>query len=223
MKASKIAALVLAGSMLAACGINLIPSHDDWYAMHYYVMQDYEWQTYKQLWPAARLDFQKLFWTVRSPYAKDEFDKRVEFCMKTYKRENARQPFNVDKAHIYLLNGPPIQISFQQNTNWGMQSATPTAASGGTFSTGVTDRTNEDVAANTAEVWTYPAGDRLVNYVFQFRSPNGWNLQQSAVDEGKYRGALELFNKNGFFAVVDVAGYKQKLEALKAMKEPPKK
>ena len=53
MNASKIVALVLAGLVLAACGINLIPSKDDWYAMHYYVMQDYEWQTYKQLGPTS--------------------------------------------------------------------------------------------------------------------------------------------------------------------------
>jgi len=223
MRASKIAALVLAGLMLAACGINFIPSKDDWYAMHYYVMQDYEWQTYKQLGPTARLEFQKLFWTVRSPYAEDEFNKRLEYCRKTFKRENARQPFNVDRAHVYLLNGPPSQVIFQQNDAWGVQTANPSAASAGQFSTGTNDRTNEDVSANTAETWTYPAGNRLVNYVFQYRSPNGWLLRQSSTDEGRYRGALELYNKNGFFAVSDPAAYQQKLEALKAMKEPPKK
>jgi GWxTD domain-containing protein len=223
MKVSKIAALVLAGAMLVSCGINLIPSKDDWYAMHYYVMQDYEWQTYKQLTPAARLEFQKLFWTVRSPYAEDEFNKRVEYCMNVYKRENSRQPFNVDRAHIYVLNGPPSQVIFQHNDAWGVSTGTPTSASAGQFSSSSNDRTNEDVSANTSEVWTYPAGERLVNYMFRFRAPNSWKLQQSATDEGRWRQTLELSNKNGFFAVTDEAAYKQKLEALKAMKEPPKK
>jgi len=220
MNIRKIAALIVGASLLAACGINLIPSKDDWYSMHYYVMQDYEWQAYKQLGPTAKLEFQKIFWTVRSIYAKDEFEKRVEYCMKNYKRENSRQPFNVDKAHVYILNGPPTQIQFVQNNNWGIQSGTPTSANGGQFSTGQSDRTNEDVAANSAEVWTYPIGSRMVNYVFQFRSPNSWNLQQSSTEEGRYRGELELSNKNGFFAVTDVAGYKKKLEEIKAMKEP---
>jgi GWxTD domain-containing protein len=223
MNIRKIAALIVGASLLAACGINLIPSKDDWYSMHYYVMQDYEWQAYKQLGPTAKLEFQKVFWTVRSIYAKDEFEKRVEYCMKNYKRENSRQPFNVDKAHVYILNGPPVQIQFVQNSNWGMQSGTPSAAGSGQFSTGQNDRTNEDVAANTAEVWTYPIGNHMVNYVFQFRSPNSWNLQQSSTEEGRYRGEIELSNKNGFFAVTDVAGYKKKLEELKALKEPGKK
>jgi len=223
MKHTKIAALAMAGLMLSSCGVNLIPSKDDWYAKHYYIMQDYEWQTYKAIGPTARLEFQKTFWTVRSPYAKDEFDKRVEYCLKNYKRENSHQPFNVDKAHIYILNGPPAQVTYAANDAWGATSATPTSASGGQFSTGISDRTNADVSANSAEVWTYPIGNRLVNYVFQFRSPNSWVLQQSTADEGRYRGQLELGNKNGFYAVEDVAAYKQTPEALKAIKEPGKK
>jgi len=223
MKNTKIAALVVAGLMLASCGINLIPSKDDWYAKHYYVMQDYEWQTYKALGLTAKLEFQKMFWTVRSIYAKDEFDKRVEYCLKNYKKENSRQPFNVDRAHIYILNGPPSQVMFAPNDAWATTRGTPTSASGGQFSTGQSDRMNEDVSANSAEVWTYSVANRLVNYVFQFRTPNEWQLQQSSADEGRYRGQLEMSNKNGFFAVEDVAAYKQKLEALKAMKEPDKK
>jgi hypothetical protein len=119
MKHTKIAALAMAGLMLASCGVNLIPSKDDWYAKHYYIMQDYEWQIYKAIGPTARLEFQKTFWTVRSP--------------------------------------------------------------------------------------------------------NSWVLQQSTADEGRYRGQLELGNKNGFYAVEDVAAYKQTPEALKAIKEPGKK
>jgi GWxTD domain-containing protein len=223
MSIRKIAALIVGVSLLAACGVNLIPSKDDWYAMHYYVMHDYEWQAYKALGPAARLEFQKIFWTVRSEYAKDEFDKRVEYCLKNYKRENSRQPFNVDRAHIYILNGPPAQYQLQQNDAWGTASGTPASASGGQFSTGISDRTGEDISASMSEIWTYPAGNRLVNYVFKFRSPSSYQLQQSTADEGQYRGALEQSNKDGFWAIKDPAAYKQKLEALKAMKEPEKK
>jgi GWxTD domain-containing protein len=223
MKHAKIAALVMAGLMLAACGINLIPSKDDWYAKHYYVMQDYEWQIYKAVGPTARIEFQKMFWTVRSPEAKDEFDRRVEYCLKNYKRENSRQPFNVDRAHIYILNGPPFQVTYSANDAWGATTATPTSASGGQFSTGISDRTNEDVSANSSEIWTYPIGNRLVNYEFRFRSPNSWALRQSTAIEGHDRGELEKSNKDGIYAVKDVAAYKQKLEALKAIKEPDQK
>jgi len=223
MSIRKIAALIVGVSLLAACGVNLIPSKDDWYAMHYYVMQDYEWQTYKQLGPTARLEFQKIFWTVRSEYAKDEFDKRVEYCNKNYKRENSRQPFNVDRAHIYILNGPPAQFQLVQNDAWGTASGTPASASGGQFSTGISDRTGEDISASMAEQWAYPAGSRLVNYIFKFRSPSSYLLQQSSADEGQYRQALEQSNKNGFWAIKDPASYKKKLEELKAMKEPGQK
>jgi len=42
MKLQKIVPLGLVVIILAGCGINLMPSKDDWYAKHYYIMQDFE-------------------------------------------------------------------------------------------------------------------------------------------------------------------------------------
>lgn len=208
MNFRKVAALGFIVLFLGGCGINLVPSKDDWYAKHYYIMQDFEWKLYKELSPTARLEFQKMFWEVRTPEAKAEFDKRVEYCMKAYKKENSRQPFNVDKAHVFLLNGAPVQIEYAQNTNWTMQGAVEAS-----------DRSGEDVAANTAEVWTYRYGQWLVKYVFTFRPPNEWKLvSQSAVGDSRYLGQFELENKNDLYGIKDLDEYKQKLEALKAIK-----
>lgn len=208
MNFRKVTALGFIVLFLSGCGINLVPSKDDWYAKHYYIMQDFEWKLYKELSPAARLEFQKMFWEVRTPEAKAEFDKRVEYCMKAYKKENSRQPFNVDKAHVFLLNGAPVQIEYAQNTNWTMQGAVEAS-----------DRSGEDVAANTAEVWTYRYGQWLVKYVFTFRPPNEWKLvSQSAVGDSRYLGQFELENKNDLYGIKDLDEYKQKLEALKAIK-----
>jgi len=208
MNFRKVTALGFIVLFLSGCGINLVPSKDDWYAKHYYIMQDFEWKLYKELSPTARLEFQKMFWEVRTPEAKAEFDKRVEYCMKAYKKENSRQPFNVDKAHVFLLNGAPVQIEYDQNTNWTMQGAVVAS-----------DRSGEDVAANTAEVWTYRYGQWLVKYVFAFRPPNEWKLvSQSAVGDSRYLGQFELENKNDLYGIKDLDEYKQKLEALKAIK-----
>jgi GWxTD domain-containing protein len=214
MNFRKVAALGFMVLFLGGCGINLVPSKDDWYAKHYYIMQDFEWKLYKELSPAARLEFQKMSWEVRTPEAKAEFDKRVEYCMKAYKKENSRQPFNVDKAHVFLLNGAPAQIEYAQNTNWTMK-----AIEGGQGAVGVSDRSGEDVAGNMAEVWTYRYGQWLVKYVFAFRSPNEWKLvSQAAVGDSRYLGRLELENKNDLYGIKDLDEYKQKLEALKAIK-----
>ena len=220
MNFRKAAALGFVVLFLGGCGINLVPSKDDWYAKHYYIMQDFEWKLYKELSPAAKLEFQKMFWEVRTPEAKAEFDNRVEYCMKAYKKENARQPFNVDKAHVFLLNGAPAQVEYSQNTNWSMRAI----EGGGQGAAGVSDRSGEDVAANTAEIWTYRYGQWLVKYVFAFRPPNEWKLLSqstigvAALGDNRYLGQFELENKNGLYGVKDVNAYKEKLEALKAIK-----
>ena len=60
MKSAKIIALILAGSLLAACGANMLPSRDPWYAMHYFIMQDYERSAYWALTDNGRLEFQAM-------------------------------------------------------------------------------------------------------------------------------------------------------------------
>jgi GWxTD domain-containing protein len=213
MRIQKLSAIALICLFLGACGISLVPSKDDWYAMHYYIMQDFEWKLYKDLSPAARLEFQKLFWASRSPEAKQEFDNRVAYTMKAYKKENSRQPYNVDRAHVYLLNGSPVHIELSQNDNWATR-----MTQGVGVNASVNDRSNEDVSANTLEVWTYPYDKYLIRYTFYFRSPNEWRLDQAAFSGNRYMGALEEDNKLGLFGVTNPGEYKAKLEQLKSIK-----
>jgi len=213
MKSGKFWALALVCIMLAGCGIILVPSKDEWYGKHYYIMQDYEWKSYKALSSAGQLEFQKLFWEARSPGSKKEFDQRVEYCMQNFKKENSRQPFNVDRAHVYLLNGRPEQIEYSQNDQW----ASHLQPGAGVFES-VNDRTNEDVAASTAEVWTYRFDRFLIQYVFVFRPPNTWKMNQAVFAGNRYVGALELQNKEDFYGPVDEDNYKAKLEELKKIK-----
>jgi GWxTD domain-containing protein len=195
---------------LSSCGVNTMPSHDEWYTKHYYIMQDFERQSYKELAPAARLDFQKAFWEARNPKSKQVFDERMAFVMKTYKRDNSRQPWNCDRARIYLLNGPANDVEVTQNTNWAM--GVQQGAGGGIASSG--DRTNEDISANTSEVWTYRWDIYLVNYVFTFRPPNEWRYSSGT---GRYLGALEEWSKDNTYGILDPADYKLKLEELKSL------
>jgi len=211
MRSGKFWALALVCIMLVGCGISLIPSKDEWYGKHYYIMQDYEWKIYKSLSAAGKLEFQKLFWEARSPQSKKEFDQRVGYCMQTYKRENSKQPFNVDRAHIYLLNGRPDQIEYSQNDSW----ATTTGAAN---FMGVNDRTNEDVSANTAEIWTYRYDKFLIQYVFVFQSPSTWKMNQAVFSGNRYVGAFELQNKEDFFGPTNEAAYEAKLEEIKKIK-----
>ncbi len=210
LRASFFVAAALA--VLSSCGLNTMPSGDEWYTKHYYIMQDFERQTYKDLSPAARLEFQKVFWEARHPKSKQVYDERMAFVMKTYKRDNYKQPWNCDRGRIYLLNGPPNDVEVTQNTNWalGIQQG---AAAAGVATTG--DRTNEDISANTAEVWTYRWDIYLVNYVFTFRPPNEWRYSSGS---GRYLGELEQWSKENTYGLLSPNDYQLKLEELKSMK-----
>jgi len=198
---------------LVSCGISLMPSKDAWYAQHYFIMQDFERETYKSLSPAAKLEFQNLFWEARSAESKKEFDRRIAFIAKAFKKENARQPWNTDKGRIYLLNGDPNQIDYKQNTDWGMR-----ARPGVGQTQGVDDRTKEDVGANTAEIWIYRWDKYIVNYVFTFRSPNEWHLDQTSFAGSRYYQALETQSREITYGLGDIEKYKKKLENLKNIK-----
>lgn len=193
-----------------SCGVGLMPSKDAWYAEHYIIMQDFERETYKQLSPAAKLEFQKLFWEARSAQSKKEFDKRIDFIATAFKKENARQPWNTDKGRIYLLNGDPNQIDYKQNTDWAT-----TIREGQGETRSVDGRTGEDVQANTAEIWMYRYDKNIVNYVFTFKQPNEWHLEQTSFSGNRYYGALENWSREMTYGIVDIGQYKQKLEGLK--------
>jgi len=196
---------------LSACGVNTMPSRDEWYTKHYYLMQDFERQAYKQFSPAARLEFQTVYWEARDPKSKKIFDERMDFVMKTYKRDNARQPWNCDRARIYLLNGPANQVEMAPNDRWGTQFGVGEGAAG------VSDRTNEDISANTLEVWTYRYDKYLVQYAFIFNAPNEWRLSPSRFAGNRYLGALEIWSKENTFPIRDPGEYKFKLEELKSI------
>lgn len=209
--------------LLAACGLQMSPSKDPWFAQHYYIMQDFEQKAYKSLSPAAKLEFQKLFWEVRAPQSKQEFDKRTAFVNETFKTENARQPWNTDRARVFLLNGNPAQIEYKQNDNWAMGAGGGGAGAPTRGAAGVDDRSGEDVSANTAIEWTFRYENFLVKYVFQFSRPNSWITRQAAnIESNRYLGALELQNKLQTYGIVDEKQYREKLEALKAIKEEKK-
>ncbi len=205
--------------LVAACGLQMSPSKDPWFAQHYYIMQDFEQQAYKSLSAPAKLEFQKLFWEARTPQSKQVFDSRMVVINETFKKENARQPWNTDRARIFLLNGKPDQVEYKQNDAWVM--GIKEQADRGVAQ--VDDRGGEDVAANQAEEWTFRYKSFLVKYTFQFSRPNSWiSRQASNIESNRYLGELELQNKLQTFGIVDEKKYREKLEALKVLKEEKK-
>ena len=204
----------LALAVLASCAANMMPSKDAWYAQHYFIMQDFERQAYKGLSEPARLEFQKLFWQVRDPDSKHEFDTRMAYIMKTYVRDNSKQPWNCDRARIYLLNGPPASIDYNQTDNWATS-----VVQGAAGSNNATSRDNEDITATTAEVWTYPYQSHFVQYAFSFRPPNDWRLDAAAFAGNRYIGELENMNKEYTYGIPNMDDYLKRLEELKKLKK----
>lgn len=206
-----LAAVLAAAAATAACSAGLMPTRDVWYTQHYYIMQKFEQDAYRKLSDAAKPQFQALFWEARSPQAKETFDSRMEFILKTFGKENRSQPWNTDRSRVYLLNGSPANIDYKQNTAWAMQ-----AREGGTGAAG-TERSGEDVQAMTSEVWTYPHKDHLIEYTFNFVQPNEWRMQ-IRTDQNRYLGELELYNRQAVFGPVNPEDYQAKVEALVAVK-----
>ncbi len=209
-----------AGGILAvvmimnSCGINMMPTRDAWYTQHYPLMQDYERNLYRTLSEAGRLGFQELFWTSRYPDAIKLFQERLDFIVKAYKRENARQPWNTDRGRIYILNGPPAAVDIDQNTDWGAQVTQGGAATGAW----AVDRSNEDVQAFRTEIWTYSVRSQYAKYVFVFRAPNEWKLSAAAVEGNQFISLLENYNKTVTFGPRDEAEYRKALDALEKKK-----
>lgn len=209
----KIGALVLAFTTLVACGVKLLPTKDAWYSQHYIIMQDFERKTYKELSTEGRKEFQILFWEFRRPESKREFLNRIDFVMKTFKRENSRQPWNSDRARIYLLNGSPASIDYKQSDNWGMQ-----VREGGGVTGITTERDKEDIQARTSEVWTYQYKKQMIYYVFSFSRPNKWKLSQGEFSGNRFLGELEQQNKERTYGITDLDQYTKELENLKKIK-----
>jgi GWxTD domain-containing protein len=214
MKKTSWLLLLASAFVLAGCGVNALPSKDPWYAQHYFIMQDFERSLYHGLTDNGRLEFQKVFWSERSPAAKAEFDKRVAYCFEAFRRENAKQPWNTDRGRIYVLNGRPAQVEYAQNDNWAMQSARGSAMSG---AAGVNARAGEDIQANTLEVWSYPYQQYLISYGFSFQAPNKWTAITMTSGGSRFVGELEMQSRTTTWAPADPEGYARKLEDLKTI------
>jgi GWxTD domain-containing protein len=197
---------VLAGAAGASAAI---PKKDVWYTQHYMIMQDFERKLYRDLSEEGRKGFQDLFWAARTAEARAKFKARMDFVSMNYKTENRNQPWNTDRGRTYLLNGPPASIDYDQRVD---------LASIGALSGPPRDvaSSNEDVAANRAELWMYPHEAFFIRYTFYFVQPNQWRITQTT--GSRYLGDLEKFHKTVTFGIVDEAKYKQDLALLEKKK-----
>lgn len=182
-----------------------IPKKDVWYTQHYFIMQDFERKAYKDLSEEGRKAFQDLFWSARTPEAKAKFQARMDYINLNFKQENRSQPWNTDRGRVYILNGAPASVDFDQNTSWAMTALPGQSAASG-------DRTNEDVGANRAEIWVYSYDKYFIKYTFAFVQPNQWRITQTTGN--RYLGELETYNRTTTFGVQDEAAYKQALDEL---------
>jgi GWxTD domain-containing protein len=190
---------------LAGCGINTMPTKDVWFTQHYIIMQDFERSAYRSLSAEGKKAFQELFWSARTQDARATFDARLEYVKENFWKENSQQPWNTDRSRVYLLNGSPASIDVDQNNSWAM-SGSPTAM------TQASDRTNEDVAANRAERWTYQYDKYLINYIFAFVQPYQWKI--TTTTGSRYLGDFENYNRTVTFGITDLERYQQALAAL---------
>lgn len=197
----------------SACSIKLMPSKDPWYAQHYIIMQDFEWEVYKELSPEGKTKFQELFWTVRDPKARELFESRVDFVTKTFKTESRHMPWNTDRGRIYLLNGNPAEVRYADNTDIGSLEVVSTREGGGLVNVEV-DRSGEDIGARQAELWVYPFRSYRITYQFNFSRPRQWKLNPN-MSESAFREELELYNRQVVYGVIDMKQYQKQLEELK--------
>ncbi len=213
MNTRKIVCLFLLVAAGAACGASMLPTKDEWYARHYFIMQKFEMDAYKAMAPEARMEFQQLFWAVRSPAVKGEFDTRMAYINNEFKNENAKQPWNTDRARVYLLNGSPASRDYTTNDAWN----TSTAVGG--MGSGATGREGEDIQARSLEVWNYPFGRFFVMYGFTFNPPNKWKQANPTATTGRYLGQFELQNRVEIWGAQDEETYKKRIAELASVKK----
>ncbi len=202
----------------SACSVGLFPSKDPWYAKHYIIMQDFEWDTYKALSPTAKAQFQELFWKVRVPQAQQIFQNRLKVATESFKRESSSTPWNTDRGRIFLLHGRPAEVRYVENTNLGGRTLVSDITAAEVGAGRNVDRSKEDIAARMSELWVYPFKGYLINYQFDFSQPRQWKLSPN-MSESAYRDEFELHSRVTTYRIVDVEKYKKQLEELKNIKE----
>jgi len=200
-----LATVFLSVLSLPARGGGALPKKDAWFTQHYIIMQDFERKAYRKLSAEGKIAFQELFWAARTSDARATFQARLEYVKKNFWKENNQQPWNTDRSRVFLLNGRPASIDVDQNASWGTVGLPNEMRQ-------LTDRSNEDVAANRAEVWTYQYDKYLINYIFAFVQPYQWKITQTT--GSRYLGEFENFSKNVTFGIVDLEKYKQDLAGL---------
>lgn len=199
----------------AACSVKLMPSKDPWYAKHYFIMHDFEWDVYKALSSAGKAQFQELFWKVRDPKSRATFEHRLEYVTKNFKTESRYTPWNTDRGRIYLLCGNPAEVRYADNDDIGGITVVPTGGEGGGVLGGVNrERSNESISARQAELWVYSYRNYRITYQFNFSQPRQWKLSPK-MSESAFREELELYNRQVTYGIVDVKKYRKQLEELK--------
>lgn len=199
--AAVLPAFAAAGARVSAA----IPKKDTWYTQHYVIMQDFERKLYRGLSEEGRQGFRELFWASRTAEARGKFLDRMEYVGKNFKPENRNQPWNTDRGRVYLLNGAPASVDYDQNVSFNTAMLPGQVASGAS-------RSSEDLGANRAEIWVYPYDQYFIKYTFAFIQPNQWRITQTTGN--RYLGDLETFNKTVTFGIVDEAAYKEALGKL---------
>jgi GWxTD domain-containing protein len=197
--ASRVLLLFVAAA--AGCTVFVSPLRDEWYSQHFFIMRDWEKKIYNGLSADGRLEFQKLFWDSRDPESQLAFGDRMEYVSTVYQTENKGQPWNTDRARVYLLNGIPFEIAFRGSET--QAKSMPRL-----------DTEYEDIQTRQDEVWSYLYRNRFVYYIFRFSPPSQWRLLQTVYTD-TFVAQLENSNRDVFFGVVtDEEQYKLEAERL---------
>jgi len=206
-------AVLLIFAVVAGCAINLHPTIDDWFTLHYFIMQDFEKTLYKDLAVEDRAKFQTMFWEARTSKARQEFKNRLDYVNKFHKNENSTQPWNSDRSRIFLLHGLPAQITetkgFDNNDYRGGAIGGGGAASG--FAT--VDRSGEDITSMTAIIWQYQYKEQAIRYTFQHSTPREFKM----LNIGQFEKEYEQFSKDTQYQIVDKEKYTLGLKSLKKL------
>jgi len=203
----------------SACSIKLMPSKDPWYAKHYIIMQQFEWDTYKGFSPEGKTQFQELFWKVRDPKAQATFASRLDIVIKNFKTESRHMPWNTDRGRTFLLNGNPAEVRYTEgDADLGGIVVVPTGGEGGGVLGGVNvERSNRDIGARQLELWVYPYMSYRITYQFKFSQPRQWKFIPK-LSESSFREELELYNRQVTYGIIDMKKYREQLEELKKIK-----
>jgi len=202
---------VLVLAVVTGCGINLHPTADKWFALHSFIMQDFEKTVYKDLAVTDKGRFQTMFWEARTSEARQEFQNRLEYVKIFLKDENPSQPWNSDRSRVLLLNGFPLHISEFRSPDASTDPGHYPISGKEFFNVYALA---EDITATTAIRWKYLSNKQTINYIFQHVPPREYKLLRI----GQFEKDFEQFNKDTMYQIVDEEKYALELKSLKKLK-----